>query len=72
MGICRYSVKRGGASSGGGYDRMNFTRKEACGKPAEGESGLCARHKVQFEKDMAKLRRSTDLINRRIAAKKEA
>jgi len=30
---CQEETRRGGFSAGGGYDRMNFTRYEPCGKP---------------------------------------
>lgn len=42
---CWWPVGRGGPSSGGGYDRMNRTRYEDCGKPATGPDVLCDRHR---------------------------
>jgi hypothetical protein len=41
--VCTISTKRGGFTEGGGYDRMNFVRYEACNRPATIE-GKCKRH----------------------------
>ena len=46
---CNWMVKRGGFSEGGGYDRMNFTRWEPCGRPTAGDSRYCTRHMKSAE-----------------------
>lgn len=53
---CDYRVRRGGPSSGGGYDRMNRSKMELCGKPVQDGKRQCPRHVKQWEKDMAKVR----------------
>lgn len=41
---CTEFVRRGGPSSGGGYDRMNMTRTEVCGKPVVEGTHRCKFH----------------------------
>jgi hypothetical protein len=41
---CQQYVRRGGPSSGGGYDAMNRTRQEPCRKPVAEGSRYCPRH----------------------------
>jgi hypothetical protein len=43
---CYQTVRRGGPSSGGGYDAMNFTREVPCGKASVTTTGraLCKGH----------------------------
>jgi len=41
--LCQERTQRGGFSEGGGYDRMNSTRYEPCGRPTT-IGNACTRH----------------------------
>lgn len=43
MARCQERTQRGGFGEGGGYDRMNSTRYEPCGKPTT-IGNACTRH----------------------------
>ena len=52
---CQERTQRGGFSEGGGYDRMNGTRYEPCGKPTT-IGDACTRHanlRVKKRADLA-------------------
>ena len=57
--ICNWFVTRGGFSSGGGYDRMNFTRQEPCGRDTNG-ARYCPRHLKAKDKSNEDTRRLSD------------
>ena len=54
---CEWLVRRGGPSSGGGYDALNRTRLESCLRPAKFGSGypLCTRHYNLKQKQLEQL-----------------
>ena len=64
---CQYSVRRGGPSSGGGYDAMNRTRQEPCRRPVAEGSRYCPRHAERAAQDTALARARLDGMRARLA-----
>lgn len=68
FGTCVERVRRGGPSSGGGYDAMNRTRYEPCGRPAVEGKIRCARHQAAWDAETARLRALADLREKAAAS----